>query len=335
MNGLRLAWGDDLELLNQARHELAQELAAGSEPPARLRIDLGRRAAKREMIEIESRLRSGTLLGGGLLVELLADDGDPDATTLRAVERLLRSIAPGNGIIIRDQRERRPNRKGVSSPKLSALIETHGGSIIRCVSPVHGELGPWLRSYAAQHELTMDEGVAELIAARVGAEARELDLDRSTMRASAVRELEKLASAAGDAPISLTNASDLVLDRALGSIFAFLDAVVMRDGLAIARHLERANEEPGWRIVSSLHRRLRDLMIIRSLLRSGMSVGAASERSGINEWSAKTLATAADRWKTREIGAALEGILAIDRAAAAGEGPRRLALAIWSSEIVR
>jgi DNA polymerase III delta subunit len=181
----------------------------------------------------------------------------------------------------------------------------------------------------------MDEGVAELIAARVGAEARELDLDRSTMRASAVRELEKLASAAGDAPISLTNASDLVLDRALGSIFAFLDAVVMRDGLALARHLERANEEPGWRIVSSLHRRLRDLMIIRSLLRSGMSVGAASERSGINEWSAKTLATAADRWKTREIGAALEGILAIDRAAAAGEGPRRLALAIWSSEIVR
>ena len=76
MNGLRLAWGDDLELLDQARHELAQELAAGSEPPARLRIDLGRRAAKREMIEIESRLRQHPAVREAVVL-VTAEAGEP------------------------------------------------------------------------------------------------------------------------------------------------------------------------------------------------------------------------------------------------------------------
>jgi DNA polymerase III delta subunit len=236
---------------------------------------------------------------------------------------------------VRDERERRPTRSGVSSPRLSEIVRAAGGEIVLCVSPTTGELAPWLDAHAARVGIALEPGVTSLIATRVGAEARELDIDRATMRASAVREIEKLASGASGTPISLAAADALVVDRAGGSIFAFLDAIVMRDPVAIARHLARASDEPGWKIVGSLHRRIRELMIIRALLRSGHSVASASERSGINEWAAKTLATAAGRWETRELGSALEGVLEIDRAAAAGEGPRRLALAVWSSELAR
>lgn len=328
-----LAWGDDIALLDAARERLAASLGIGR--PARLRIDLARKSALRELTETMSRLSSETLLGEGLLVELVLDDGDPQAPLLRVIERAGRTLAPSSGLFIRDGRERRPTKRATSAPKLTALIGELDGEIVRAISPLPGELAPWLEAEAAGQGIVLEPGVALLIAERVGAEARELDVDRVGMRASALREIEKLASASGGAPIALADAEALVVDRSGGSLFAFLDAVVMRDHAALARHLDRASGEPAWRIVGDLHRRLRELMIIRSLLRAGHSVASASERSGINEWATKTLARAADRWETRELGEALEGVLEIDRAATGGEGPRRLALAIWASEVAR
>jgi DNA polymerase III delta subunit len=333
MTRLVLAWGDDLALLDEARATLAAVLGAGS--PRRVRIDLGRKSAPRDLAALTPALASETLLGEGLLLELLLDDGDPQAPLLRAIDRIARSLAPSSGLFIRDERERRPTKRATSAPKLTELVVGLGGSVVRAMSPLTGELAPWLEAHAASRTIGLEPGVAQLISTRVGAEARELDIDRASMRAIALREIEKLASAAGDGPIRLGDADSLVGDRVGGSMFAFLDAVVMRDPVAIARHLDRASAEPGWKIVGDLHRRLRELMIIRSLLRSGHSVASASERSGINEWATRTLAKGADRWETRELGEALEGVLEIDRASAAGEGARRLALAIWTSEVTR
>jgi DNA polymerase III delta subunit len=244
----------------------------------------------------------------------------------------LANMAPGNGVVLVDQRARRPNLKGARPDgpgELGLLVQDRGGSIVQCISPGPGELASWLlaRAKAAGRE----------IAGRLGAEVREPDLDRSGIRMTAAVELEKLMLAIPSGPISLRAVDALVADRGVGSLFAFADAIVSRSGTLVAKHLLRAVSEPGPMVVATLHRKLRDLAQIHgATVVEGASVASAARTIGMHEFPAGKLAEAARKWSSAEIADAINGLVELD-AISKSDGERAWgpALTRWSAARIR
>ena len=252
----------------------------------------------------------------------------------------LANMAPGNGVVLVDQRARRPNLKGARPDgpgELGLLVQDRGGSIVACISPGPGELASWLlaRAKSAGREIAGD--AAKSIAERLGAEVREPDLDRSGIRMTAAVELEKLMLAIPTGPISLRAVDALVADRGVGSLFAFADAIVSRSGTLVSKHLLRAVSEPGPMVVATLHRKMRDLAQIHgATVVEGGSVATAARTIGMHEFPAGKLAEAARKWSSAEIADAINGLVELD-AISKGDGERAWgpALTRWSAARIR
>lgn len=188
--------------------------------------------------ELRRRLGTGGLFGGGSLMVVAGAGRLGRTKDLRAsLNDTLANMAPGNGVVLVDQRARRPNLKGMRPDgpgELGLLVQDRGGSIVSCISPGPGELASWLlaRAKSAGREIAGD--AAKSIAERLGAEVREPDLDRSGIRMTAAVELEKLMLAIPTGPISLRAVDALVADRGVGSLFAFADAIVSRSGTLVS-----------------------------------------------------------------------------------------------------
>jgi hypothetical protein len=216
---------------------MAAEDAMGGGLPEKVRLKAEGRGSgdgAEVLGELRRRLGTGGLFGGGSLMVVAGAGRLGRTKDLRAnLTDTLANMAPGNGVVLVDQRARRPNLKGMRPDgpgELGLLVQDRGGSIVQCISPGPGEWASWLlaRAKSAGREIAGD--AAKSIAERLGAEVREPDLDRSGIRMTAVVDLEKLMLAIPTGPISLRAVDALVADRGVGSLFAFADAIVSRSG---------------------------------------------------------------------------------------------------------
>ena len=343
-----LAWGDDLLLIEEAVAALGARMAAedpmGGGLPEKVRLKAEGRSSEQAVStlgELRRRLDTGGLFGGGSLVVVAGAGLLGRTKDLRAnLTDALVNMAPGNGVVLVDQRARRPNLKGAHPDgpgELGLLVQDRGGSIVPCISPGPGELASWLlaRAKSAGREIAGD--AAKSIAERLGAEVREPDLDRSGIRMTSVVELEKLMLAIPTGPISLRAVDALVADRGVGSLFAFADAIVSRSGTLVSKHLLRAVSEPGPMVVATLHRKMRDLAQIHgATVVEGASVATAARTIGMHEFPAGKLAEAARKWSSAEIADAINGLVELD-AISKGDGERAWgpALTRWSAARIR
>lgn len=317
MTALLLATGDDELLLREA---VATLVPPGGEPPARHRIEATDPAA---LAQLSTLAGSGSLFGGGtlLVVEELSRLRGRAVTEL--LERSVAALAPGNAIALVDARSRRPTGREAES-ELAALVRRLGGHVVACVSPLAGELAPDLvrRARSQGREITAE--AATELATRVGAELREPDLDRRSLRAIAVGELGKLLLAVPNA-VGVGAVRSLVADRSIGSLLAFTDALIARDPATVARHLGRALDEPAPVVVAALHRRFRELALVAGALGGGAEPDAAAATLGLHPYVVRRLAALAGRWSEQELVAAFESLVALDLVAK-GEGDFAAAL---------
>jgi DNA polymerase III delta subunit len=210
------------------------------------------------------------------------------------------------------------------------------------VAPRQDALATWIEQRAWERQIRLAGGVARELATRVGGFVREGDVERQQQGRIAVMELEKLALRhADDAPVTVGDVQALVPEAVPGSIWAFVDAVGMRQRVRALELLERLIEDkPAPVLLAVLHRRIRELVEVQDRLERGESPGSLVRSMRLVPFRAETLARQARAWTARELDAALDGLVELD-AQVKGVGGRastdardRLAFGLWITERV-
>ena len=168
---------------------------------------------------------------------------------------------------------------------------------------------------AREREIRLGPGAARELATRVGGFVREGDVERQQQGRIAVMELEKLALRHADGePITIaTTCSELVAEAVPGSMWAFVDAVGMRQRARALELLERLIEDkPAPVLLAVLHRRIRELIEVQDRLERGEAPGSLVRSMRLVPFRAETLARQAKGWTGPELDAALEGLVELD-----------------------
>jgi DNA polymerase III delta subunit len=171
---------------------------------------------------------------------------------------------------------------------------------------------------------------------------REGDVERSQQGRVAVSELEKLAlrHAPGE-PVTVADVQALVPEAVPGSVWAFVDAVGMRQRARSLELLERLiDDKPAPVLLAVLHRRLRELIEVQDRLERGEAPGSLVRSMRLVPFRAETLARQAKGWSAAELDSALDGLVELD-AQVKGVGGRastdardRLAFDLWITDRV-
>ena len=161
---------------------------------------------------------------------------------------------------------------------------------------------------------TLGPGAGALLAERVGATIRERDVDRRHQTELANAELEKLALYRPGGTISRDDVAELVTEAIPGSTWAFLDAFGTRRAADCALLADRLLAEGTaiQALVAQLHRRVRELLIVRDLLDAGARPPEIVKATRLQPFRAEVLAGQAGTWSGTELEAALEAILELD-----------------------
>jgi DNA polymerase III delta subunit len=323
MNG-RLAyyWGEDAFGLERAAARLAAEMAADSEQPVELwRVGTGDEdgsgaasARQRTLERIEQRIATSPLFGGGTVVvvrqpaALLAE-----ATARQRTLALLGQVGPGNGLCFLDLLA-----AGSKAPAANGLlrdaIASAGGSVAEFAVPTRDRMEGWIASRATELGVTLGAGAARQIAERVGAFVREGDIDRRRQSELANAELEKLALYRPSATVSAADVQAVVSEAVPGSAWAFLDALGGRHAAEAATLAERllAAGTAIPLLVAQIHRRLRELVLVRDHLDAGRRPPELARALKLQPYRAQKLAEQARRWTADDLDAALAGLLELD-----------------------
>src|SRR3970282_659664 len=177
--------------------------------------------------------------------------------------------------------------------------------------PREGGLAPWIEAGARERGISLGAGAARELATRVGGFVREGDVDRRQQGRLAVTELEKLAlrhaptdPAAAVPPVTVDDVRDLVAEVVPGSVWAFVDAVGMRQRARSLELLERLLEgTPEPVLLAVLPRRIRELLEIADRLAAGETPGSPVRTRRLQPFGAETLARQARAWTIAELGA--------------------------------
>ncbi len=267
---------------------------------------------------------------------------------------MLGIIAEGNGLVLAEETD--SGKKDPPSKALADAVRAMGGEVRRFEAPREGALAGWVEARARERGIALGAGAARELATRIGGFVREGDVDRRNQGRLAIMELEKLAlrhipaTAASGPPgpgdgkspaVSLEDVRDLVPEVVPGSMWAFVDAVGMRQRARSLELLERLIEAaPEPVLLAVLHRRLRELLEVADRLGAGESPGSLVRSMRLQPFRAETLARQARTWTVGELAAAMEGLLELDSlvkgvgGAAAGEGQVRLAFDLWLADQV-
>jgi DNA polymerase III delta subunit len=328
-------WGDDAYGIDAAVEALRRSPAFGDDPPERWRASADGNLAARTLGELRERASTGSLFGGGTLAIVpnpgpLVRRGEDRAALLES----LSTLATGNGIVFAVETD-----SGVKEPPQKALAEavrSAGGDVRRFDAPREGALAAWIEARARERSIALGAGAARELAVRVGGFVREGDVDRREQGRLAVGELEKLTLLAGDRPVSPDDVRALVAEAVPGSIWAFVDAVGLRQArraITLLEPLVANTPEPV--LLAVLHRRLRELIEVLDRLETGESPGSLVRSMRLLPFRAETLARQARAWSADELDAALEGLLQLDaivkgvRGSPAGDAQHRLAFTLW------
>jgi DNA polymerase III delta subunit len=335
-------WGDDGYGLDAAVDRFRNDPNRFPEgAPERWRPEAERTEPARLLGEMRERLATGSMFGGGSIAIIRGAGGLVRSNEART--QLLGSfetIAPGNGLAIVEETE-----SGVKDPPsktLAEAIRTAGGEVRWLKAPREGELAAWIEARAREREIKLESGAARALATRVGGFVREGDVERQHQGRIAVMELEKLAlrHAPGDA-VTVADVEVLVAEAIPGSIWAFVDAIGMRQRGRALELLERLiDDKPPPVLLAVLHRRIRELVEVQDRLERGESPGSLVRSMRVAPFRAETLARQARAWTGAELDQALLGLVELD-AQVKGVGGRRsseardrLAFDLWITDRV-
>jgi len=336
-------WGEDAFGLGHAADVYAAELAAQSGQPidvwrtsaddgdssdAASATGSGRRRAK-VLEQLELRLATATLFGSGTVVvvrqpgSILREQAARDQLI-----KLLDAIAPGNALAFTDL-----IASGAKGPAQAAVLRDavaeRGGRVGEFPAPSRERMEAWIGTRARELNATFATGAAHLLAERVGAYVREGDVDRRRQTELANTELEKLALYRPDSPITREDVEALVGEAVPGSTWAFLDAIGSRRAADAATLVGRLLSEqlPMPVLITQIHRRLRDLIIIREHLDAGTRPPDLIRELKLQPFRAQKLTEQARTWQQEELDQALEDLYELDllsKGIAADGSPRSL-----------
>lgn len=319
-------WGEDAFMIERAARTYATQVAPPGEPMEVFRVSLDDDAgdegssasvAKRRaraLDGIEQHLGMAPLFGAGTLVVVRQPAGllAEKAARARLLE-LAATVPPGNALCVTDltaSGARGPAARGA----LRDAIADAGGVVEEFKVPAAGQLEPWLVKRAAELGIELQPPAARLLAERVGGHIRESDVDRRRRTELANGELEKLALYKPAGVIGAEDVDRLVSETIPGSTWAFLDAVGARAGARASTLAERLLHDgtPLPVLISQLHRRLRDLILVRELLDAGAKPPRIVKELKLQPFRARKLAEQARAWNAAALEAALVELLALD-----------------------
>ena len=232
--------------------------------------------------------------------------------------------------------ETRPSRDITKPPallkRLSDAVGAAGGSVEERMAPRRSELAGWLRDHARSIGVAIEPPAAKLLSDRIGGAVWETDIERGEQTRVGDSELRKLATYAGERPITVLDVEALTTDTRPASVFAITNALDRRDAAAAAEALRRALEEgqPVLRIMASLEGRLTDLIVARDLVAAGKGPAELTKAVGRgNARVAERVAEAARRYSGEELEAMLTGLFETDLAIKANEMDPEPAISAW------
>ncbi len=281
--------------------------------------DAGASAARRRerlLAEIEQRLATAPLFGGGTLVvvrqpEALVREADARARLLA----LIAGVPPGNGLCLCEASSS-GGRPSAAAAIVRDAVTAAGGVVGEFPVPTRERMEAWIVTRARELDIGMGQGAARLLSERVGAYVRESDVDRRRQTELVDGELQKLALFRPGGTITREDIADLVPEAVPGSAWAFLDAVGsrhVRDAATLAERL-LADAVPVQVLVAQLHRRLRELVIVREHVDEGIRGGALVREMKVQPFRAQKLEEQARRWSVAGLERAMDGLLDLDLA---------------------
>lgn len=340
---LAFFWGDDDLSMARAVDRFALALGqAGGAPMERWRLRGDRNAAASQVAELTARLSTPVMFGGGTLAIV----SNPGSLVTRTADRdaflsTMTLLAPGNALVIlaaTDGMARTPAPK-----RLADAIGSGGGTVRQFKAPKAGGLAGWIESEARDRGLQLGPGAAKALAERIGGFVTEGDAERSQQTRIASMELDKLGIYRDDRPIEVADIEVLVAEAIPGSVWAFTDAVGLRQVSAALDRLERlfpGTPEPV--LLAVLQRRIRELLETADRLGAGERLSAVGKAMGIaSEFRMERLQDQARRWSVDALVAALDGLVELDAMVKGvpgwerDEAQRRLAFSLWVMDHVR
>jgi DNA polymerase-3 subunit delta len=226
---------------------------------------------------------------------------------------LLSAVAPGNALCFAEL-VGADGKAPQASAVLREAVAAAGGTVREFPALTRERMEAWLVSRAAELGVTFAPGAARLLAERVGAYVREGDVDRRRQSELADAELQKLALFRPSGTIGRDDVDELVSEAVPGSAWAFLDAIGARRPADAALLAERLLSS-GFAIpllVSQVHRRLRDLIVVREHLDTGTRPSDLPRVMKLQPFRAQKLVEQASLWSLAALEGALRGLLELD-----------------------
>ena len=323
-------WGEDAWSIERAARDYRAALEAGAGQPfdvwragsddddggadASAASDGAGRKRARVLDEIGQRLATATLFGGGTLV-IVRQPGWllREGASRERLFKLIDEVAPGNALCLLELSPA-TGKAAAQSNELRDVIGARGGRTQEFAALSRERMEGWVTSRAAELELTLGPGAARLLAERVGAFVREGDVDRRRMSELANAELEKLALYRPAGTLSRDDIAALVSEAVPGSTWAFLDALggrrVSEATTLAARLLAEATPLPV--LITQIHRRLRELIVIRDHIAAGTRPADLVRDLRLQPYRAQKLTEQARTWEQPELDDALAELFELD-----------------------
>jgi len=341
MTPLAYFHGDDDLMIGREVARFAAELAEGGEPLERWDLRGNRNLAAAQLGELQSRVATPVLFGGGTLAVVT----NAGALTVRVEDResflgLIPLVAPGNALVVVEQASSGAKQPGQT--KAADAIRAAGGVVRLFESPREGALANWIDSEARDRGIRLGPGAAKELASSVGGFVRESDAERRDQTRRAAMELGKLALYRPEGQVSADDVGALVAEAVPGSAWALADAVAEREGPRATALLDTLAESmPELVIVVVLHRRIRELIEVLDRLPTATKPADIGRPMGIaSVWRVERLVEQARRWRPAELSSALDGLLDVEAVIkgapgrGAGDAQHRLAFTLWIADHV-
>jgi DNA polymerase III delta subunit len=330
---LLLAHGDDGFGLDSAVRDFAAAIGASAT------VEIVPERLPDEGAIDRARLEAGTVGMFDTHLAVLRQPLRAAGRSTAAAERLLAlasDLPDGSALALVEER---PSRDLAKPPallkRLADAVRARGGRVEQHDAPRRGELRGWITSHAARSGIAIEVRAAHVLAERIGGAIWETDVERGEMTRIADSELAKLATYAGDRPITVEDVEAVSPDTRPASVFAITNAVDRREPAAAAEALRRAIAEgqPGLRILASLAGRVSDLIVVRDLAARKTPPNEIAKRVARgNARVAERLVDAAKRYRGDELEAMLIGLYDADVAIKTNVMDPEPALAAWMGE---
>jgi DNA polymerase III delta subunit len=332
---LILLHGDDGFGLDLALREFATSIDATE------RIEIIPDRTPDEPALDRARLEAGTMSMFGAHLTVLRQPLKAAGRSTAAADRLtalVGDLPDGSALALVEER---PSRDITKPPallkRLADAVRERDGRVEEHGAPRRNDLRGWITGHAARLGIPIEVRAAHVLAERIGGAIWETDIERGEMTRVADAELRKLATYAGDRPITADDVVALTADTRPSSVFAITNALDRREPAAMADALRRALDEgqPGLRILASLAGRVSDLIVARDMAASKTPQNEIAKRVGRgNANVARRLVEAASRYRGDELDAMLTGLWEADVAIKSNEMDEAPALVAWVGEHV-